>query len=62
MDYRGTIGVILTNLSNKTVILKDGERIAQLVLAKHETIDWKIVTELPTSNRGEGGFGSTGKD
>jgi len=60
-DYRGEIKVILVNLSNETFIVNDGERIAQMVIAKHETIEWKTVESLEESVRGEGGFGSTGK-
>lgn len=60
-DYRGEIGVILVNLSNEHFEIKDGERIAQLVIAKHEQIDWDEVTILSETDRGEGGFGSTGK-
>lgn len=60
-DYRGEIGVILVNLSNEPFEVNDGERIAQLVIAKHETIDWEIVEVLSETSRGEGGFGSTGK-
>lgn len=60
-DYRGEIGVILVNLSNEPFEVIDGERIAQLVIAKHETIDWEIVEVLSETGRGEGGFGSTGK-
>lgn len=60
-DYRGEIGVILVNLSNEPFEIKDGERIAQLVIAKHEQIDWDEVTILSETDRGEGGFGSTGK-
>lgn len=60
-DYRGEIKVILVNLSNETFIINDGERIAQMVIAKHETIEWKAVESLEESVRGEGGFGSTGK-
>lgn len=59
-DYRGEIGVILVNLSNEDFIINDGERIAQLVIAKHERIDWKEVTILSETQRGSGGFGSTG--
>jgi dUTP pyrophosphatase len=59
-DYRGEIGVILVNLSNETFIINDGERIAQLVIAKHERINWKEVTVLSKTERGAGGFGSTG--
>ncbi len=60
-DYRGEIGVILVNLSNEAVTLEPGERIAQLVIAKHETITWKPVEKLTDTTRGAGGFGSTGK-
>ncbi len=60
-DYRGEIGVILANLSNDTFVVNDGERIAQLVVAKHETIQWDEVSELSDTQRGTGGFGSTGK-
>jgi dUTP pyrophosphatase len=59
-DYRGEIGVILVNLSNEEFLVKDGERIAQLVIAKHEQITWKEVSILDKTKRGEGGFGSTG--
>ncbi len=59
-DYRGEIGVILVNLSNQDFVINDGERIAQLVIAKHERVQWKEVTELDTTERGTGGFGSTG--
>ncbi len=59
-DYRGEIGVILVNLSNETFVVQNGERIAQLVIAKHERAEWLEVTELSETSRGEGGFGSTG--
>ncbi|MBX2828976.1 MAG: dUTP diphosphatase [Flavobacteriaceae bacterium] len=59
-DYRGEIGVILVNLSNDDFVIEDGERIAQLVIAKHERAAWKLVEELSTTERGAGGFGSTG--
>ena len=59
-DYRGEIGVILVNLSNEDFLIKDGERIAQLIIAKHEQITWKEVSILDKTERGEGGFGSTG--
>jgi len=59
-DYRGEIGVILVNLSNERFIVEDGERVAQLVIAKHERAEWIEVTELSETNRGAGGFGSTG--
>ncbi|MDC2996967.1 dUTP diphosphatase [Flavobacteriaceae bacterium] len=60
-DYRGEIGVILVNLSNQKFTVNRGDRIAQLVLAKYEKINWKIIKELPKTNRGFGGFGSTGE-
>ena len=59
-DYRGEIGVILINLSNVDFIVNDGERIAQLIVAKHERANWKEVDFLNETNRGEAGFGSTG--
>jgi dUTP pyrophosphatase len=59
-DYRGEIGVILVNLSNEAFTVNDGERIAQLIIAKHERIHWKEVTVLSETERGAGGFGSTG--
>ncbi|WP_445748200.1 dUTP diphosphatase [Polaribacter sp.] len=59
-DYRGEIGVILVNLSNEDFIINDGERIAQLVIAKHERISWQEVEILGETQRGSGGFGSTG--
>ena len=60
-DYRGEIGVILVNLSNTDFKIENGERIAQLVIAKHERADWIEVEQLNETSRGEGGFGSTGK-
>jgi dUTP pyrophosphatase len=59
-DYRGEIGVILINLSNETFVVENGERIAQLVIAKHERAEWREVSELSETDRGTGGFGSTG--
>jgi dUTP pyrophosphatase len=59
-DYRGEIGVILVNLSNEDFLIKDGERIAQLIIAKHEQITWVEVSVLDKTKRGKGGFGSTG--
>ena len=59
-DYRGAVGVILLNHSATPVTLKRGERIAQLLLAKVELLTWDEVRELPTTERGTGGFGSTG--
>ncbi|HEY9222008.1 MAG TPA: dUTP diphosphatase [Lutibacter sp.] len=60
-DYRGEIGVILVNLSNEDFVINDGERIAQLVIAKHERANWEEVEVLNETKRGAGGFGSTGK-
>ncbi len=60
-DYRGEIGVILINLSSEPFVINDGERIAQMVIASHEQIEWTPVDSLDTTERGEGGFGHTGK-
>lgn len=59
-DYRGEIGVLLVNLSSEPFVVEDGERIAQLVLASHEQASWQEVEILEDSDRGQGGFGSTG--
>ncbi len=59
-DYRGEIGVILVNLSQDDFVIENGERIAQLIIAKHERAEWNQVSELSETSRGEGGFGSTG--
>jgi dUTP pyrophosphatase len=59
-DYRGEIGVILVNLSSDNFEIKNGERIAQLIIAKHERAEWLETVELSETSRGEGGFGSTG--
>ena len=59
-DYRGEIGVILVNLSDEEFVIEDGERVAQMVIAKHEQVDWEEVVELVETERGIGGFGSTG--
>lgn len=59
-DYRGEIGVILVNLSNQEFVINDGERIAQIVVARHETVEWTAVEELGETERGAGGFGHTG--
>jgi len=59
-DYRGEIGVILVNLSNDDFVIENGERIAQLIIAKHERAEWIEVETLSETSRGEGGFGSTG--
>ena len=60
-DYRGEIGVILINLSDSDFKIHSGDRIAQMVIAKHETVSWKSVDKLDDSLRGDKGFGSTGK-
>lgn len=59
-DYRGEIKVILINLSNEDFIVEDGERIAQMVVAQHERIEWEEAESLADTSRGSGGFGSTG--
>ena len=59
-DYRGEVCVILVNLGSEPFVIERGERIAQLVLAKHEVIEWEEAAELAESERGAGGFGSTG--
>ena len=59
-DYRGEIWVILVNLSSEEFIIKDGERVAQMVITKHEQAIWEEVIELVETQRGAGGFGSTG--
>ena len=61
-DYRGEIQVILINLSSEEFVISDGERIAQMVVAQHEKVEWVKVTELVETVRGEGGFGHTGKN
>ena len=58
-DYRGEIGVILANLGDETVTLRRGDRVAQMVVARYETVAWEPAEELPESSRGSGGFGST---
>ena len=60
-DYRGEIRVVLVNLSNEIFTVNDGERICQMVIAKHERIEWIEVDVLDETERGEGGFGHTGK-
>lgn len=60
-DYRGEIKVVLVNLSNEPFTVNPGERIAQMVVARHETVQWDPVEALEESGRGSGGFGSTGK-
>ena len=60
-DYRGELGVILINMSQRPFVIENGDRVAQLVFAKVEQSDWELVEELETTSRGSGGFGSTGK-
>ena len=60
-DYRGEIKVILVNLSNEPFTIESGERIAQMIVARYEQIEWQPVEELDATERGAGGFGSTGK-
>ena len=60
-DYRGEIRIILVNLSSAAFTIEPGERIAQLVVARHEQVEWEPVEELGTTERGAGGFGSTGR-
>lgn len=60
-DYRGEIRIILVNLSSEAFTIERGERIAQLVVARHEQVEWEPVEELGTTERGAGGFGSTGR-
>lgn len=60
-DYRGEVKVLLINLSDVEFVINDGERIAQMVVARHEQVEWYVVSELEDSARGTGGFGSTGK-
>ena len=60
-DYRGLIGVILINLGSEAFVINDGERIAQMVIARHEQAEWQLVETLSETERGEGGFGHSGK-
>ncbi len=60
-DYRGEIKVLLVNLSDTDFTVANGERIAQMIIAKHETAKWNLVEELGSTARGEGGYGHTGK-
>lgn len=59
-DYRGEIGVILVNLSNENFVVNDGERICQMVVTRHESVEWEVCNTLNASDRGVGGFGHTG--
>lgn len=60
-DYRGEVKVLLINLGEEPFLVQHGERIAQMILAKHEVINWELVNKLGESERGSGGYGSTGK-
>lgn len=60
-DYRGEIKILLVNLSDKAFEIKNAERIAQMIVAKHERVEWKLAEDLTQTQRGEGGFGHTGK-
>jgi dUTP pyrophosphatase len=60
-DYRGEIKILLINLSNEAFLINDGERIAQMIIAKHEQIEWQVVEKLSDTDRGAGGYGHTGK-
>ena len=60
-DYRGEIGIILINLSNENFVIENGERICQMIIAAHETVNWNLVETLEETDRGAGGFGHTGK-
>lgn len=61
-DYRGEIGVILVNLSAEDFVVNDGDRIAQMVIARHERAEWELARALDETERGEGGFGHSGKE
>ncbi len=60
-DYRGEIKILLVNLSDKAFEIKNSERIAQMIVAKHERVEWELAEDLTQTQRGEGGFGHTGK-
>ena len=59
-DYRGEVGVIMVNLSDTDFVIRDGERIAQMVVARYEKFDWQLVESLDVTERGDGGFGHSG--
>ena len=61
-DYRGEICVILINLSKENFVVNDGERICQMIITKHESIEWELVDTLEDTDRGDGGFGHTGSE
>jgi dUTP pyrophosphatase len=60
-DYRGEIAVVLVNLSDREFVVNDGERICQMVIGRHESVEWEEVPELGETTRGKGGFGHTGR-
>jgi dUTP pyrophosphatase len=60
-DYRGEICIILVNLSNEAFVIEDGERVAQMIIARHEQVRWQQVETLDETERGAGGFGHTGR-
>ena len=60
-DYRGEIGILLINWGDKPFVIEDGDRIAQMIVSRYETVEWDIATKLSQTDRGEGGFGHTGK-
>jgi dUTP pyrophosphatase len=60
-DYRGEVGIILVNLSNEEVLISNGDRIAQMIISRHEVCSWEEVNSLGETSRGTGGFGHTGK-
>jgi dUTP pyrophosphatase len=61
-DYRGEVGIILVNLSDEEFLINDGERICQMIVARHETVAWDEVQEVGETRRGDGGFGHTGRN
>lgn len=61
-DYRGEVGVVLINLSEQPFTIEDGERVAQLVVARHEQVEWRTVEQLADTERGAGGFGHSGRE
>lgn len=61
-DYRGEIGIILINLSQESFVIENGDRICQMIISAHETVEWNLVEELEDTVRGAGGFGHTGEN
>jgi dUTP pyrophosphatase len=61
-DYRGEVCIILINLSSEDFVIRSGDRICQMIVASHETVEWRCMEDLETTGRGEGGFGHTGKN